>query len=71
MTGSAAAFLATELLGAVSDFAAVLGLRSTLTLVVEVLDDVEIDGVVVRLDAEYALVKDDLLSGFRSVNLQN
>ena len=63
MTGSAAAFLATELLGAVGNFTAVLGLGGTLTLVVQVLDDVEIDSVVVRLDTEDFLVKDNLLSG--------
>ncbi len=49
--------------------AAVLGLGVAVTLVGEILDDIKIDGVIVRLDAEYAVLKSYLLSGIGSVNL--
>ena len=52
------------------DFAAILGLCSTLTLVGEILYDIKINSVVIRLDAEYLLIKNNLLSGLRSVNFQ-
>ena len=71
MACAAAALLATELLGAVRDLAAVLGLGIAVTLVGEILDDVEIDGVVVGLDTEDLLIEDDGLSGFGTVNFQN
>ena len=71
MTGAAAAFLAAELLGGISHLAAVLGLGGTLALVAHILEDVQIDDVVVGLDAEDVLVEDDFLSGFSSVDLVN
>ena len=70
MTGAAAALLAAKLLCGVSDFAAVLGLGGSLTPVGEVLDNVKIDGMVVGLDAENLLVKDNLLAGISSVYFQ-
>ena len=71
MTGTAAALLATELLGAVGNLAAILRLGVAVTLVGEILDDVEIDDVVVRGHSEYVLRENHLLSGCRSVNFQN
>ena len=64
MTRAAAALLATELLGGMSVFAAILCLGGTLTLVGEVLNDIKIDCMVVRLHTEHLLVKNNLLSGF-------
>ena len=71
VTCTAAALLATELLGAVGNLAAILGLGIAVTLVGEILDDVEIDDVVVRGHSEYVLRENHLLSGCRSVNFQN
>ena len=71
MTGTAAAFLTAELLGGVSHLAAVLGLGGTLALVAHILENVQIDHVVIGLDAEDLLVEDDLLSGLSSVDLVN
>ena len=71
MTSAAAAFLTAELLGRVGDFAAILGLGSALTLVVQILNYIKVDCVVVGLDAEHGVVQDNLLSGFRSVDLVN
>ena len=71
MTCTAAAFLATELLGAVGDLAAILGLGIAVTLVGEVLHYVEIDGVIIGLDTEDVLCEVDLLSGICSVDFVN
>jgi len=69
---TAAALLASELLGGICDFAAVFGLGRTLALCGEVVQDVKINSVVIRvLYPEDLFVKDDFLSGFRSVNLVN
>ena len=70
VTSTAAALLASELLGAVSILAAVLGLGIAVTLVCEILDHVKIDSVIVRLDAEYLLVESYLFSGRGTVDLQ-
>ena len=69
MTSTAAALLASELLGAVRVLAAILGLGIAVTLVCEILNHVEIDCVVVRLDSKYAVLEDNFLSGVGSVNL--
>ena len=69
MTGTAAALLATEFLGGIGNFAAVLGLGRALTLGSEIIEDVQVDDVIVGLYAKDLLVKDNLLSGFSSVNL--
>ena len=71
MTGSAAAFLTAHFLGAVADFGSVLSLVSTLTLVGQILLNVEIDRVVVRLDAEDRRIKGYFLSRFGSVDFVN
>ena len=71
MTCATAALLASELLCAMGILAAILGLGVAVTLVCEILYYVEIDGVVVRLDAEYAFLKSDVLSGRSSVDFQN
>ena len=71
VTGTAAALLATELLGAVRDLAAILGLGVTVTLVGEVLDDVEINGVVVGFNSEDVLFERHFLAGLGAVNFQN
>ena len=68
---AAAALLTTEFLGAVRNLAAVLGLGVAMTLVGEVLDDVEIDGVVVGLNAEDLLLERHFLAGLGAVNFQN
>ena len=69
VTCTAAAFLTALLLGAVGNLAAVLCLGCTLTVVCQILEDVEIDGMIIRLDTENFLVEHDLLSGFSSVDL--
>ena len=71
VTCATAALLASELLCAMCILAAVLGLGVAVTLVCEILYYVELDGVVVRLDAEYAFLKSDILSGRSSVDFQN
>ena len=71
MTCTAAAFLATEFLGAVGNLAAILGLGIAMTLVCEILHYVEIDGVIIGLDAEDVLCEVDLLSGLCSVDFIN
>ena len=71
MTGTAAAFLTTKLLGRIGNLTAVLGLGRTLTLVGEVLLDIEPDGVIVGLHTEDILIENDLLSGKTSVDFQN
>ena len=38
---------------------------------IELLEDIEIDGMIVRLDTENLLIENDLLSGLCSVNLLN
>ena len=68
---AAAALLATELLGAVSDLAAILGLGVAMTLVGAILDDVEIHGVVVGFDSEDLIFERYLLAGLGAVNFQN
>ena len=71
VTSTAAALLATELLGAVCHLTPVLGLCCSLTLVCEVLDYVKIDSVVIWLDAENLLIENHGLSRLGSVNFQN
>ena len=71
MTGSAAAFLTAHFLGAVADLGTVLGLVCSLTLVGQVLLNVEIDRVVVRLDAEDSRIQGYFLSRFGSVDFVN
>ena len=70
MTCAAAALLTAELLGGVGDFASVLGLGGTLTLVGEVLDNVEPHDMLVRSHAKDFLIKDDGLSRLGAVYFQ-
>ena len=71
MASAAAAFLATHLLGGESDFAAVLRLVRALALSGQILFHVEIDGVIVGLDAEDGIVEFGLLTGSGAVDFQN
>ena len=71
MTSSTATFLTTLFLGAVRNLTSVFGSCGTLTLVSEILKNIEVDSVIIRCNAENFLVEDNLLSGLRSVNLQN
>ena len=71
VTCTAAAFLTTELLSAVSILTAVLCLSCSLTLISEVLYYIEVDSVVIRSDTEHPLIESYLLSGICSVNFVN
>ena len=71
MASAAAAFLATHFLGGESDFAAVLGLVRALALSGQILLHVQIDRVVVGLNAEDGIIEFGLLAGSGAVDFQN
>ena len=71
MTGTAAALLATQLLGGIGNLAAVLGAGRALTLGGEILEDIQVNDVVVGFYSEHFFVQNHFLSGYGSVNLQN
>ena len=70
MTGTAATLLTTEFAGRARDFAALLRLRITLTLVGHILLHVQIDNVVIRFNAEDILIQSYLSTGLLTVDFQ-